>query len=225
MKKHLNRKSCYLFGILYIILLGYYISSLLYAIFIIYTQWFSVLWISTLSFTFSIRYVFSLEIRKAVISGIIISSLCITYFTWYTYLIGVGFNPGNLDMSIPFNIYMSYALFNGLIPIFLIVAINLIMLIVSLKTSESDTSQIKRILLNYGIKIDRLKIVEISEKSKVDTKTVLKVIQNMIKNEEIYCRYFESSKVVAFNQIRNIEEIDNLLKIYEEWEHKNIKKI
>lgn len=79
--------------------------------------------------------------------------------------------------------------------------------------------------MNYGIKIDRLKIVEISEKSKVDTKTVLKVVQNMIKNEELYCRYFERSKVVAFNQIRNMEEIDNLLKIYEEWEHKNIKKI
>ena len=33
----------------------------------------------------------------------------------------------------------------------------------------------------------------------------------MIDNKEIYAKYFESSKSVAFNQQANVEEIDKLM--------------
>ncbi len=42
----------------------------------------------------------------------------------------------------------------------------------------------------------------------------------MIKNKEIYATYFESSKSVAFDQQANINEIDKLMSVYNEWEEK-----
>ena len=58
----------------------------------------------------------------------------------------------------------------------------------------------------------------------MDTSTVFKVLNEMIRNQEIYAEYFKSSKTVAFNQIANLENIDLLMKLYEDWEHQKLKK-
>ncbi|KKN28252.1 hypothetical protein LCGC14_0856330 [marine sediment metagenome] len=46
----------------------------------------------------------------------------------------------------------------------------------------------------------------------------------MIKNNEIYGQYFKSSNSIVFNQQANIDELDKLMLIYQEWENKQIGK-
>jgi len=47
---------------------------------------------------------------------------------------------------------------------------------------------------------------------------IISTVKEMIRNQEIYAKYFESNKAVAFDQQANIEEIDNLMAIYKKWE-------
>ena len=46
----------------------------------------------------------------------------------------------------------------------------------------------------------------------------------MIDKKEIYAKYFESSKSVAFDQQANIDEIEKLMSTYKEWEEKDFGK-
>jgi len=84
---------------------------------------------------------------------------------------------------------------------------------------------IKKTILDLGTKFARIQIVEISEVSEiVDEKLIISTVKDMIKNKEIYAKYFESSKSIAFDQQANIEEIDKLISIYKDWEEKKIGK-
>ena len=46
----------------------------------------------------------------------------------------------------------------------------------------------------------------------------------MIQEGEIHADYFKSTKTLAFDQRSNIDEIDNLMKKFEQWESKYCKK-
>jgi len=83
---------------------------------------------------------------------------------------------------------------------------------------------IKKTILDLGTKFTRLEVKEIGEKCKVDKITIIKVIKEMIENQEIYAEYFKSSNSVAFNQQANINEIDKLMEAYKDWEEKKIRK-
>lgn len=83
---------------------------------------------------------------------------------------------------------------------------------------------IKKTILDLGTKFDRLEVHDIAEKCDAAKGTIIEVIQEMIKNDEIYAEYFRSSNTVAFNQQANIEEIDNLMAIYKKWEEENVGK-
>ena len=91
--------------------------------------------------------------------------------------------------------------------------------------TKEEEAIVRRKIIEYGGKIARLKIKDISEKTNVNNSTVLKILIEMIKNQEIYAEYFKSSKTVAFNQIANLEKIDALMKLYEDWEHQKLKKV
>jgi len=87
------------------------------------------------------------------------------------------------------------------------------------------TLLIKHTILNLGTKFARIQIVEISEVSEIaDEKLIISTVKEMIKNKEIYAKYFESSKSIAFDQQANIEEIDRLMSIYKDWEEKKVGK-
>ena len=70
--------------------------------------------------------------------------------------------------------------------------------------------------MNYGSKIARLELMDISEKSGIqDENLIEQIILEMIKNREINAEYFSSSKSIAFYQqtkeavpITQIEEIN-----------------
>ena len=79
-------------------------------------------------------------------------------------------------------------------------------------------SSIRKVILDFGTKLTRLKVDEISEITGAFHKTIIKVVREMQKNKEIYARYFKSSNTVVFNQDANIEEIDRLRLVYDEWE-------
>lgn len=84
---------------------------------------------------------------------------------------------------------------------------------------------IRKTVLDLGTRFDRLLIVEIMEVSGVQNEDlIIKIVLDMIKNKEIYAEYFSSTKSVAFNLQANIDEIDKLMKKYEEWEKKSLKK-
>ena len=84
---------------------------------------------------------------------------------------------------------------------------------------------IKRTVLDLGTKFGRLQIIEISEVCSIkDENLIVDTVKEMIENKEIYGQYFSSSKSVAFNQQANIDEIDNLMKAYREWEDKKVEK-
>lgn len=84
---------------------------------------------------------------------------------------------------------------------------------------------IKKTVLELGTKFAKLKIAEISEVCGVDdVQLIVNIINDMIDNQEIYAQFFSSTKSVAFNQQANINEIDNLMKAYKDWEVKKVGK-
>ena len=57
-----------------------------------------------------------------------------------------------------------------------------------------------------------------------DVQLIIDTVNDMIENKEIYGQYFSSTLSVAFDQQANIDEIDNLMGIYKDWEDKEIGK-
>ena len=67
-------------------------------------------------------------------------------------------------------------------------------------------------------KLTRLEIKEISEIKKIDKDTIKNIARKMIKNQEVYAKYFSTSKSIAFDQETNLAEIEKLMSAYEKWE-------
>ncbi len=84
---------------------------------------------------------------------------------------------------------------------------------------------IKKTILDLSIKFTRLQVAEISEESHIDQNFIVNTIKDMIKNKEIYAKYFDSTQAVAFDQQSNLKEIDRLMTTYEEWEKKEYDKL
>ena len=93
-----------------------------------------------------------------------------------------------------------------------------------IRNSEFEV-KIRKMILDFGTKLTRLNVDEIAEKTETFHKTIKKVVNSMIENQEIYARYFKSTNSVVFNQDKNIIEIDDLMAIYREWEKTKSKKL
>ena len=89
---------------------------------------------------------------------------------------------------------------------------------------EVRIAKIKSSILDLGARFGRLQIIEIAEECGIENDLIISTIKEMIDNKEIYAKYFESSKSVAFNQQANIDEIDKLMATYKEWEDKKVEK-
>ena len=84
---------------------------------------------------------------------------------------------------------------------------------------------IKKTILDLGTKFGRLQIMEIAEVCSIkEEQLIIDTIKEMINNKEIYAQYFSSTKSIAFDQQANIEEIDNLMRTYKEWEDRKVEK-
>jgi len=81
----------------------------------------------------------------------------------------------------------------------------------------------KKFMLNSGTKYERIRINEIMEKIQIrNEKLVIDTVASMIKDGEIFAEYFESTKTILYNKTANIREIDNLMKMYQDWEKGDI---
>jgi hypothetical protein len=197
----MNRKTCYSFGTIYL--------SLVVIDFLIimvnaqqYTN-FTIIIFTYFLFFLSIRYIFLLEIKRAVAIGL---------FSCAVSLIADYFISG-------------WMVFHSTIIVILLIILNVFILFLNLRTVPKEEATVKKKIIEFGGKIPRLKVKDISEKSNVDTSTVFKTLKKMINNQEIYADYFESTKTIAFNQIANVENLDSLMKLYEDWEQQQLKKV
>ena len=102
----------------------------------------------------------------------------------------------------------------------------LIVQITRLKSEKKINGKMlsKKEILDLGTKYTRLQIREIAATCKIDRITIIFVVKEMIKNNEIYAQYFRSTGFVVFNQQANIKEIDTLMTVYKEWESKEFGK-
>lgn len=167
---------------------------------------------------------FLLEIRIASIIGIII---CVTSEIGHILVPAFFLQPANITGINRDQIILNRDLIiiSSMIVISLLFLLNLFILILSFKPNLKEEAIVKRQIIEFGKKIARLKIKDISEKSNVDTSSVFRTLNGMIKNQEIFALYLKSSKTVAFNQIANLENIDSLMKLYDDWEHQRLKKV
>lgn len=85
-------------------------------------------------------------------------------------------------------------------------------------------AKIKNTILHLGTKFARLQIMEIAEECNENEYLIITTVKEMISNNEIYGKYFKSSKSVVFDQQANIDEIDKLMSTYKDWEDKKVGK-
>jgi len=78
----------------------------------------------------------------------------------------------------------------------------------------------KSVIFNLGQNYARLEVSDIIEECGEKEELIISTIQDMIKNREIPAEYFKSSKTIAFKQQIDVEEIDKLMKSFDEWEKK-----
>ncbi|MBD3214451.1 MAG: hypothetical protein GF311_17700 [Candidatus Lokiarchaeota archaeon] len=123
-------------------------------------------------------------------------------------------------------IYLNINLFDTYTVLFIIIIFNNALLII-LKFRERfyDPKKVRKVILDFGTKFPRIKVKEILEECGTSFNFIIKEINKMIEEEQIYADYFRTSKSVVFNQQANIEEIDYLMQMYNQWESdKSIKK-
>ena len=86
-------------------------------------------------------------------------------------------------------------------------------------------AKIKNVILQLGTQFARLQIIEIAEECGEDEDLIVITVKEMIEGNEIYAKYFDSSRAVAFNLQANIDEIDSLMDKYKQWEKEEKDKI
>ena len=83
---------------------------------------------------------------------------------------------------------------------------------------STKIAKIKNIILRLGTQFARLEIIEIAEECGEEEDLIIRTVREMIEGKEIYAKYFESSRAVAFNLQANIDDIDKLMGKYKQWE-------
>ncbi|MFX1447216.1 MAG: hypothetical protein ACFFCG_03685 [Promethearchaeota archaeon] len=153
-------------------------------------------------------YLYRLKVRKIIIFGIfgnIIYGLTITYFI-FIFL---------------YDILFLETLFIDLF--WIITLIVNILVYIFLRSKKKDLTfeemfEIKKVVLDLGTKFTRLEVREISETCGYDSDSIIGVLNSMIMNKEIYADFFKSTNTVSFDQQANIDEIDELMAVFKDWE-------
>ncbi len=90
---------------------------------------------------------------------------------------------------------------------------------------EVKVAIIKSTILDLGTKFGRLEVKEVAEECGEDEELIVRTVKEMIEGKEVYAKYFDSSRAVAFNLQANIDEIDSLMDKYKLWEKEEKDKI
>jgi len=152
--------------------------------------------------------------KQAIILTIIGCCLIGFNLIYITIFIIIRFHPP--DFLIEFGYY------EAMIAWILLCVITYKLFRVIFEEKETDLLLVKKTILDFGIRFDRLQVREIDEKCRVNKSIIIKVINDMIQKNEIYAEYFKNTNTVAFNKKANIEEIDDLMNKFKEWEEDKI---
>ena len=166
-------------------------------------------------FFISIAYIFHFDIIKAVIIGVAESTINFIVFIMI-------FTAFPIGQAISANAPFFFAYIGLDIGLFFI---NTLLLLLKSSQTSSKEALVRKTVLELGTQFTRLYVSEISEVCNINKDTIVKIIRDMILNKEIYAEYYNSSKSISFNQRANIDEIDNLMAKYEEWEEQQVEKI
>ena len=173
-----------------------------------------IFYVTYIIFFLSIAYIFYFDINKAILFGFFESSvnlvILIIFIIIYTfeYLINK-----NAIYFITYSMIIA-----GL------VIINIMLFTFKSGQTVSKEALIRKTILDLGTKFDRLEVKEISEECDVNKNSIIIVIKEMIQNRDIFAEYFNSSKSVSFNLQSNVDEIDELMGKYKEWEEQRVEK-
>ena len=158
-------------------------------------------------------YLYRLKIKKSIIFGIVGTIIYVLTVFFFTI------------------VYLQNRELQLLLLIFLWVLssiVNFIVLILLRFEKKELTFEakiiIKKIVLDLGTKYTRLEVREISEKCGYDSDSIIGVLDSMIMNKEIYAEFFKSSNTVSFDQQANIDEIDELMAAFKDWEDEHYEK-
>lgn len=167
----------------------------------------------------SVYFYFSYDLKKAVILGFVgflIFLLC-SIFTFLVkpylgsdiyYVESINYSP---EMTLN-----GFLLSMGVT--FAMAIIHLLSLKEIRKQEKSDYSTLKEKILEMSTQFSSITIKELSQECNVEKSLVRSTIYEMIKKREVFAEYFASSKRIAFDQQANIDELDNLISKYKEWE-------
>ena len=90
---------------------------------------------------------------------------------------------------------------------------------------EIKITHIKSQIIDLGSKYNQIFLSEIIEKTNINDLELIKTVLNdMIKNSEIYAEYSEQNHLILFDLETNIEEIDKLIETFKKWEERGYEK-
>lgn len=200
-----------LFSTIFLIIIIFFFSSCIYG-FALYSEFnihpdfmeflLYLFPIITLNFI-PVYFFFKLLIRTGTFLTYIINIPIVFVLIFYLYYIDpLSDVPSNIGL------FFLSLIISSLILVF---SLTLILYLSNLKPKFEQIQIIKKKILELSTKITRIEMREASELSKIDKDTVKKVMKEMVQNKEVYGKFFSTSKSLVFNQIVNIEEIDNLM--------------
>ncbi|MBD3214452.1 MAG: hypothetical protein GF311_17705 [Candidatus Lokiarchaeota archaeon] len=161
-----------------------------------------------------------LKIYPGIIIGLFAS------FVYIVFVIPIDFMFINLMNNSIKTIFLIYSILFPFQTTILIFIVNNLMLRYKINEQNIDIGRIKKNVIDLGTKFTRLTLGDVSEKCKENKDIILKVITEMIENNEVYAKYFKSTQMIAFDQQANLNEIDELLNQFNEWEkNQQLKKV
>jgi hypothetical protein len=127
--------------------------------------------------------------------------------------------PQNKFLGINYNIW----LIGSITSIPLLITISLLIVYLNKKgvfrkVSQETRDNIKNLIKNLGTRFTRLEIADIAEKTKEKEAVITSIINSMIKNKEISATYSKEKNMIIFEEEVKIEEIDELIDSFKEWE-------
>lgn len=113
--------------------------------------------------------------------------------------------------------YLSEFITNFIFPS-IIFAILLLLIFFKVRPNYKKQAIVRKKVLSFSTNYSEFKIYELAQICSTDKDFIKSVVKKMIKNNEIYAEYFKNTKKFAFNIKSNLEEIDKLMALYEQWE-------
>ncbi|MHA1987397.1 MAG: hypothetical protein ACW98D_12225 [Promethearchaeota archaeon] len=104
------------------------------------------------------------------------------------------------------------------------ISICFILILLKKIPNYKEQAKIKKEILEIGLEHPDFKLKNVAKRSKSDKSTIIRVTKKMIRNKEIYAEYFNFSKKFVFNISANVEAIDRLMNLYQQWEEEKIGK-